>query len=163
MNTLPFIMHHASFIIHHLSFIIHHLIHAHRKKTNRSSPAHQGNLRRKRARQIHPARAHQYPAPVVGAATTARMPWGGVCQLGARPARSALPICIPRVAFLSRQVFLCSPKNALLSAALVSFDQALKAGHAKTSKFNALWIFSSLPQGRLVKRHKRRVEHGILG
>jgi hypothetical protein len=62
-----------------------------------------------------------------------------------------------------RQVFLCSPTNALLSAALVSFDQALKAGHVKTNKFNALWIFNSMPQGRLVKRHKRRVEHGILG
>jgi putative DNA methylase len=29
------------------------------------------------------------------------------------------------VAFLPRQVFLCSPKNALLSATLMSFDQAL--------------------------------------
>jgi hypothetical protein len=65
--------------------------------------------------------------------------------------------------FLPRQVFLCSPTNALLSAALVSFDQALKASHVKTIKFNALWIFSCLPQGRLVKRHKRGVGHGILG
>jgi len=48
---------------------------------------------------------------------------------------------------LPRQVFLCSPINALLSAALVSFDQALKTLHVKTNKFNALWIFSSLPQG----------------
>jgi hypothetical protein len=77
------------------------------------------------------------------------------------------PHCPPAfreaVAFLSHQVFLSCPTNALLSAALVSFDQALKAGHVKTNKFNALWIFSSLPQGRLVKRHKRGVEHGILG
>jgi len=58
-----------------------------------------------------------------------------------------------KIKFFPRQVFLCSPTNALLSATLMSFDQALKAGHAKTSKFNALWIFSSQPQGRLVKRH----------
>jgi hypothetical protein len=37
------------------------------------------------------------------------------------------------------------------------------AGHVKTNKFNALWIFSSLPQERLVKRHKRGAGHGILG
>jgi hypothetical protein len=63
--------------------------------------------------------------------------------------------CPAKSSFAPQQMPCSAPRLCLLTKR--------STGQVKTNKFNALWIFSSLLQGRLVKRHKRGVEHGILG